>query len=144
MGIDLAGMIQRSTASGWMLVIIGISGLFGIWRLYVIARPKMKQLEMDGEEKMRAEMWQDIASLKAAKNDIGLRLAKAEKQIAAQTVELGQMRFIINLVVSELEVESPGNPIARQARVLMDAMQSAGPAREARDGDLIDKLREVQ
>lgn len=139
----IAELFARSTASGWLLCAIGIAGLFGIWRLYVVARPKMLELEMDGEEKLRSEMWRDIAALKEAKTLMGERLTKAEAQIAAQRIEIGQQRFVLNLVITELENVSPGNPIARQARILMDQVQPAAfPMVRGtdQDRDLIDKL----
>ena len=145
MNIDLTGMIARSTASGWALCAIGLAGLFGIWRLYMIARPKMAQIEQDGEEKLRHEMWADIAGLKAAKSEMGARLTLAESKIATQQVEIGQQRFILNLVITELENVSPGNAIARQARILMDHVQPAafGEAGSSFGTDLTDKLAET-
>lgn len=136
---SLGGLVARSTASGWLLCVIG---LFGVWRLYIIARPKMREIEQDGEEKLRAEMWKDIAALKQSRTELGGRVTRAEAKIAAQGVELGQQRFIINLVITELENVSPGNAIARQARILMDQVQPAAFARSAMklDDELIDKL----
>lgn len=142
-GVDIASMVQRSTASGWILCIIG---LFGIWRLYVIARPKMRELEQNGEEKLRSEMWKDIAALKDAKADMSKRISAAEAEIAANRIEIGQQRFILNLVITELEVVSPGNAIARQARLLMDAVQPAAFVvhEPVKDRDLMDTLNETK
>lgn len=95
-----------------------------------------KKGEADADTQLRSEMWKDIAALKIAKSEQGSRLTLAEARIAGQEVEIGQQRFILNLVISELENVSPGNAIARQARILMDQVQPSSfvkPAPFAQD-----------
>jgi hypothetical protein len=134
----IAGLIARSTASGWVLCVLALGGVIQLSRLLVLQRPKMAELNQQGEdrartgeEKLRSEMRNDmadlkveIAALKADKADVAIRLTRAESDIAGQKVEIGQQRFLLRLVVTELENVSPGNPIAKQARILMDQMQA--------------------
>lgn len=124
---------------GLLVAIINGSAL-GIW---LKNRAANRRVELDGDEKLRSEMWRDIEALKAGKEDTSRRLTLAEAKIASQTVQIGQLRFISALVVDELERRDPGNAIARQARLLLitiqpDAMPSAeevGPM-----ADLIAKM----
>lgn len=60
--LDISGMIARSTASGWVLCLIG---LFGIWRLYVLGRPKMFELEIAKNSGLREEFIEEMAALRA-------------------------------------------------------------------------------
>lgn len=75
-GIDLASMIARSTASGWLLCVIGITGLFGIWRLYVLARPRMLELEIGQNTGLRKEFIEEMQALREEVK--GLRLENGE------------------------------------------------------------------
>lgn len=113
---------------GWG-AIMGVLNAFGIGAIVVAwikTRAENKRVELDGDEKLRSEMWRDIEALKASKDGMSRRLTLAETKIASQTVELGQLRFVSRLVVNEIERLDPGNAIARQARTLLETVQPAG------------------
>jgi hypothetical protein len=98
---------------------------------WIRSRGGWKKAEIESEEKIRGEMWNDIAALKLAKEGQSRRLTIAEAQIAGQTIQIGQQRFILTLVIDELERVSPGNSVARQARILFrDIQPQAMPAPE--------------
>lgn len=103
------------------LVIAVINGsAFAYW---IKTRPVMRKVDVEADEKLRSEMWKDIAALKLAKDMQSSRLTIAEQRIAAQTIRIGQQGFILTLVIDELERVSPGNSVARQARVLLREVQ---------------------
>jgi hypothetical protein len=130
MSIPEVAQTAVRTASGgsinagiWTLVGLVVSTI-GVVSMSVIKQwGPWKKGEVDADTQLRSEMWKDIAALKIAKSEQGARLTLAEAEIAGQKVEIGQQRFILNLVISELENVSPGNAIARQARLLMDQVQ---------------------
>lgn len=102
-------------------------GVLGMW---IKTRAEMKaaqtarvKVDMDGEERLRAEMWKDIEALKVSKENMSRRLTAAETKLVEQSVELGQHRFLIKLVTDELDRVSPGNPVAKQARDMLMSMQ---------------------
>ncbi len=130
--------LARSTISGWLLCVIGV---FGIWRLYVIGRPKMRELEIGADEQVRDELWKEINDLKRGRINDGRRLTINETHIAAQTIRLGQQEFVLKLVINELERVSPGNEVARQARMLLDQVQPAAFVMPPEpDGDLVERI----
>lgn len=139
---SIASTLSSNVFRGGALFVTAISTVGGIIMLIIKQRPAMLKLEQDGEEKLRSEMWTDITALKIAKAEMGSRLTLAESELATQKVEIGQQRFILNLVITELENVSPGNAIARQARILMDQVQPAAFARAGRPfgADLTDRI----
>lgn len=114
----------------WTLVGIVASGTLAALAAWMRFGPTWKKTEQDGANKLRDEMWKDIANLKLAKEDQSRRLTIAETTIAAQTIKLGQQAFVINLVLDELERVNPGNTIARQARMLLRMQANAMPHAE--------------
>jgi hypothetical protein len=95
---------------------LGIGAAIVAW---IKNRGGWRKIDIDAEERMRAEMWKDIESLKQSKDAQSRRMTIAEAQIAGQTIQIGQQRFVLTLVIDELERVSPGNSVARQARVLL-------------------------
>lgn len=84
-----------------------------------------------------ARLRQDIADLKLVNTNVTARLSVAETTIVWQTVRLGQQDFVIKLMTDELEVVSPGNPVARQVRALLDqVMPAVAPPPSPTPGDL--------
>lgn len=71
--LNLGGMMARSTASGWLLCIIG---LFGIWRLYVLSRPRMRELDIGENSGLRKEFIEEMAALR--EEVAGLRVENGE------------------------------------------------------------------
>lgn len=61
---EIAALFARSTASGWALCVIGVAGLFGIWRLHVLARPKMLELEITRDTGLRQEFIDEMRQLR--------------------------------------------------------------------------------
>ncbi len=52
----LVGLMGRSTASGWLLCIIGVVGVIGLFKILAAQRPKMKELEIGEDASIRAFM----------------------------------------------------------------------------------------
>lgn len=106
-------------------VLLGILNIFagGAVVAWIRNRGTWKKDEAENEGRLRTEMWKDIEKLKQAKDTQSRRLTVAEAQIAGQTIQIGQQRFILTLVIDELERVSPGNSVARQARVLFRDIQ---------------------
>jgi hypothetical protein len=119
--------VQHVAISGVSIstVLIGLLNVFagGAVVAWIRSRGGWKKAEIDSDAKIRDEMWKDIEKLKQAKDTQSRRLTVAEAQIAGQTIQIGQQRFILTLVIDELERVSPGNSVARQARVLFRDIQ---------------------
>lgn len=79
-GLNLGGMMARSTASGWLLCILGA---FGIWRLYVLARPKMRELEIRENAGLRKEFIEEMAALRAEVADLRVENSHLRDEIRA-------------------------------------------------------------
>ena len=105
-----------------LLAVIINGTAFGVW---LKTRPVTRKIDVDADEKLRSEMWKDIEALKLSKEDTSRRLTLAEARVAGQTVQIGQQRFVLMLVIDELERVSPGNSVARQARVMLREVQPA-------------------
>lgn len=119
---DLAGL-----PFGWGAVVslLNLCGFGGIATVWIKNRAAYRTADADADQKLRSEMWRDIEALKLSKDDVSRRLTLAEAKIASQTIQLGQQRFVLVLVIDELERVSPGNVVARQARVLLRDIQPA-------------------
>lgn len=67
MNAAIEGLIARSTASGWLLCIIGVAGLIQLARVIAMQRPKMKELEIT-----EAGAWQNVlvGEMQALRNEI--------------------------------------------------------------------------
>lgn len=106
---------------GWGAIFAFINLVLGSGALaaWIRNRPKMREMDLGADERLRSEMWKDIESLKQSKDAQSRRMTIAEAQIAGQTIQIGQQRFVLTLVIDELERVSPGNSVARQARVLL-------------------------
>lgn len=124
-GHSVGGLPFGWGAIGAIMGIINALGLGAIIVAWIKSRAPNRKIEVDADEKLRSEMWRDIAALKVSKEETGRRLTMAETKIASQTVEIGQLRFISKLVVDEIERLDPGNSIARQARILLETVQPA-------------------
>jgi hypothetical protein len=130
---------------GWgaiiALVNVAISGSAVAW---IRARGAWLKNAQDGDEKLRDEMWRDIEKLKTSKEDTSRRLTVAETKISEQSSELGQQRFLIALMNTELERVSPGNPIAMQVRVIMEELQHRATSTHTADvGAMADALSKM-
>ena len=89
----LSGMIERSTASGWMLCVIG---LFGIWRLYVLAQPRMRELKQAREADLLRERASEMAAMRE-------RLEKLEAERAVDRHRLNNVTACLDALLMLLE-----------------------------------------
>lgn len=110
-----AGWNWTTTFVALLNLIVG-GGAVAAW---IKSRAPMRKIDLDADERLRSEMWKDIESLKQSKDAQSRRLTIAEAQIAGQTIQIGQQRFVLTLVIDELERVSPGNSVARTARLLL-------------------------
>lgn len=124
---DAARVVDKVAVTGWSWTTIGVAMLNvlvgGALVTWLKTRAANRKIDIDADEKLRSEMWRDIEALKLSKEQTSRRLTAAEAQIASQTIQLGQQRFILTLVIDELERVQPGNIVARQARVLLHELQ---------------------
>jgi sensor histidine kinase regulating citrate/malate metabolism len=68
----LVGLMGRSTASGWLLCIIGVVGVLTLLKILAAQRPKMKELEIGEDASIRAFM---AAQMNELRDEIkGLRV----------------------------------------------------------------------
>jgi hypothetical protein len=126
----------------------------GIWAVFALLVPILgaiilavikqwgpwKSGENEGRAADFARLRQDIADLKLVNTNVTARLGTAESTIVWQTVRIGQQDFVIKLMTDELEIVSPGNPIARRVRTLLDQVVPAvAPPPPAMPGDNIDQ-----
>ena len=144
------------TASGQsifhtLLAILGaiLIAMIVTWRVWLKGAPERAAaqtaadaVKSDGEEQMRKEMWEEIATLKLRDEEKGRRISMAEARIAGQTVRLGQQAFVITMLLDEIERLSPGNTIARSAKALinMQADQMPNADEIAPMADIMSKL----
>jgi len=61
------GLIARSTASGWLLCIIGVAGLIQLARIVATQRPKMRELDISEGESLRDAL---VGQMTALRDDI--------------------------------------------------------------------------
>jgi uncharacterized coiled-coil protein SlyX len=135
----------------WTLVGLAVAGTLTALGIWLKNRPagkladaEARKVELDGDEKLRNEMWRDIEKLKANKEETGRRLTLAETKIAAQESQIGQLRFLVALVNSELERVSPGNAIAKQVRLIMDDMQTLASNSHTQDvAEIVDSVSKL-
>ncbi len=113
------GILSKGTASGWTLCVIGLVGLFGVWRILVLQRPKIREMEMGEDAKLRTERRDDITAL----ND---RIALLERKVddANTSAHNTEMRLVstlaaFRLLASELQKVDPDNPVLKQAMDLI-------------------------
>lgn len=106
---------------GWGAVFSIINLLLGGSAIvaWIKNRGAWRKIALDADEQLRSEMWKDIEALKKSKEVQSQRMTRAEAQIAGQTIQIGQQRFVLTLVIEELERIDPGNSVARQARALL-------------------------
>lgn len=106
---------------GWGAIISLINLILGGGAIvaWINNRGKWRAIDLGADEKLRSEMWKDIEALKQSKDAQSRRMTIAEAQIAGQTIQISQQRFVLTLVIDELERVQPGNTVARQARVLL-------------------------
>lgn len=107
-------------ALGTVVTTVFGGGAFGIW---LKTRAENRRIGLDGDERLRSEMWKDIEALKLSKEETSRRLTLAETKLVEQSIELGQHRFLLQLVTDELDRVSPGNPVARQVRDMLRGLQ---------------------
>ena len=74
----IAALIARSTASGWVLCIVGLGGLIQLTRIVALQRPKMKELETQKAESDRDAVTQKEESLRDA---LLVRIERVEEQL---------------------------------------------------------------
>lgn len=131
---------------GWGAIFgfLNLLGLGAALTAWIKSRAANRRVELDGDEKLRSEMWRDIEALKAADQDKSRRLTSAETRIASQTVEIGQLRFISKLVVNEIERLDPGNVIAMQARVLLETVQPAAMPQDDEIAPMTELLAKIE
>ncbi|RSV15695.1 hypothetical protein CA235_07535 [Sphingomonas sp. ABOLF] len=122
----LESMIARSTATGWWLCGIGMAGLFGMWRIYVMLRPKMEELKQKAEAAERDDKNNDINRLEARIIALESKVDQAETkadqaEAKVHAVEMKQVSTLaaFRLVASELQRHDPDNPVLRQAMDLI-------------------------
>jgi len=115
---SLAGTIMTTVLGG---------GVLGVW---LSKRAENRKVDLDGDATLRADMRtqmegmkQEIARLSLRDEEKGRRMTIAETRISQQDSQIGQLRFLLKLMNSELERVSPGNAIAREVRILMEALQ---------------------
>ncbi len=60
----LAGLVARSTASGWLLCVLGLAGLIQLGRVIAMQRPKMKELQIGENAGIRAEFIEEMKELR--------------------------------------------------------------------------------
>ena len=61
MNAAIEGLIARSTASGWVLCLLVVGGLFQQWRMWTSQRPKMRELENAEDASLRADLMRMLA-----------------------------------------------------------------------------------
>ncbi|MDF0490043.1 hypothetical protein PX554_18065 [Sphingomonas sp. H39-1-10] len=61
MNAAIEGLVARSTASGWVLCILVVGGLFQQWRMWTSQRPKMRELENAEDASLRADLMRMLA-----------------------------------------------------------------------------------
>jgi len=116
---------------------IGWGAIFGLLNLvlgggavvaWIKNRAPMRKIDVDADERLRSEMWKDIEALKQSKDAVSRRVSIAEAQIVGQSIQIGQQRFVLTLVIDELERVQPDNSVARHARnLLRNIMPDAMP-----------------
>ncbi|WP_242137390.1 hypothetical protein [Sphingomonas sp. TREG-RG-20F-R18-01] len=127
---------------GWgaIIALINLALGSGVLAAWVRNRPKMREMDLGADEQLRSEMWRDIEALKQSKDAQSRRMTIAEAQIAGQTIQIGQQRFVLTLVIDELERVSPGNSVARQARVLLREILPAALAHPEEIGHMAETV----
>jgi hypothetical protein len=60
----LTGLINRSTASGWLLCCIAMAGLIQLGRIVAGQRPKMRELDISEDAGIRAFMAEQMDGLR--------------------------------------------------------------------------------
>lgn len=113
------GILSKGTASGWTLCVIGLVGLFGIWRIYVLQSPKRREQDIAEDAQLRVEKRDDIAKLTD-------RIALLERKVdeANTSAHMTQMKLVstlaaFRLLASELQKVDPDNPVLKQAMDLI-------------------------
>lgn len=89
MGIWFEKALAASTITGWTLCALGMLGLFGIWRIYVLQRTKMRELDIGEAESLRAAFVGEMTALRAEIS--GLR-----EENAGLRAEVRQLHGIID------------------------------------------------
>lgn len=127
----------KSISDGvWTLVGLVIVTIGTVAVAYIKGWGPWREKEIAADEKLRDEMWKDIAELKLSKQDQGRRLTMAETKLAEQESQIGQLRFLVRLLNNELERVSPGNTIAKEVRLVMDNLNDFASARRASSEDM--------
>ena len=128
----------------WTLVGIVASGVLAAIAAWMRFGPVWKKTEQDGDTQLRSEMWKDIEALKQAKENQSRRLTVAETKLSEQASQIGQLRFLVALLNTELERVSPGNPIAVQVRVVMEQLQMQASSSHANDvGEMAETMSKL-
>ncbi len=60
----IAGLIGRSTASGWLLCIIGLAALAKLAQLVVLQRPKMREMDISEGGILRTAIAAEMSGLR--------------------------------------------------------------------------------
>jgi len=109
-------------------------GVAGIWSLVAIATvtliktwPTLKKLAMDENATLRNDRREDYRGLRAEFEVMKLRNGIVERHCTAVDVRMGQLEFIIGMVLDELETVDVGNKVAKKAREMFGRLYPVPP-----------------
>jgi hypothetical protein len=107
-------------AGVWTIASVAIVTLIKTW-------PTLKKLAMDENALLRADRRADYKELRREVDIMKLRSEIVERHSTAVDVRMGQLEFIIGMVLDELESESPGNAVAKKAREMFGRLYPVPP-----------------
>lgn len=93
----------------------------------VRAWPAMKKLSVDENERLRNDRRDDYRQLRAEFEIMKLRNGIVERHCTAVDVRMGQLEFIIGMVLDELETVDTGNKVAKKAREMFGRLYPVPP-----------------
>jgi predicted nuclease with TOPRIM domain len=110
----LSALMGRSTASGWLLCIIGLAGVLQLGRILAAQRPKMKELEIGEDASIRAFM---AAQMNELRDEIkGLRVET--KDLRDENHALRKEVKDLHAVIDGMRREAVAAGISTQRAVL--------------------------
>lgn len=111
------------TAGIWALVGIAVVTLLKTW-------PTLKKLSIDENTLLRADRRADYRELRREMDVMKLRSSIVERHSTAVDVRMGQLEFILGMVLDELEVRDHGNAVAKKAREMFGRLYPVPPITE--------------
>lgn len=119
----------KSTATGWLLVAIGLAGLIKLWPVLdkqnsdARAQKRAEKLAVQKEE--RSDLRERITSLEALVTSQGVKIEALTGQAQDYQLKLVSALAAFRLLAGELEKLEPTNPVLKQATDLI-SMASTG------------------